>query len=89
MVRAKFMLQEIAESGYGYKDSEGKYHVNKGAAKKLVFVPQYDQSIPEDQGFCKSTPSGRFEMSVDNPSALEQFKIGHQYYIDLTPVEQS
>ena len=89
MIRAKFMLQEIAESGYSYTDKDGKRVVSKNTGKKLVFFPQYDTSIPEDQRFAQATPSGRFEMTVDNPSALAQFEIGHQYYVDFHPVESA
>jgi len=72
-VRAKFRLQSIKENA-GY------------SAKTLEFWPQYDQSIPEDQRFSKATPSGRFEMTVDNPVALEQLQLGKDYYFDITPV---
>ena len=71
-VRAKFRLQSIKENA-GY------------SAKTLEFCPQYDTSIPEDQRFAKATPSGRFEMTVDNPAALEQLKLGDEYYFDITP----
>lgn len=73
MVRCKFELSEI-RSHAGY------------SAKTLVFAPRYDTSIPEDQRFYKATPSGRFEMLVDNPAALEEFKLGDSYYFDATPV---
>lgn len=85
MVRAKFMLQEITESGYGYTSAQGEYVTSKNAGKRLVFAPQYDTTIPEDQRFAQATPSGRFEMTVDNPQALAQFEIGRQYYVDFTP----
>lgn len=71
MVRAKFKLTSI--------------EWNYGVARKLVFTTQYDQTIPEDQRFYKATPSGRFEMLVDNPKALEMFKLGEDYYFDASP----
>ena len=73
MVRAKFTLTEETKTSYG--------------TKRLTFTPQYDTSIPEDQRFAKATPSGKFEMQVDNPAALEAFKLGQAYYVDFTPVE--
>jgi hypothetical protein len=73
MVRAKFMLVEVTEN-----------HWNRNS-KQLVFSPQYDTSIPEDQRFAQATPAGRFEMQVDNPAALAQLEIGKQYYFDITP----
>lgn len=71
-VRAKFQLQAITN-----------YHYGEG--KTLKFYASYDPSIPEDQRFAKATPCGSFEMTVDNPAALEQFEIGKQYYFDITP----
>lgn len=72
-VRAKIRLQSITE------------HAWNPNAKTLKFDAQYDTSIPEDQRFFKATPSASFEMQVDNPAALEQFKIGEYYYVDFTP----
>ncbi len=54
--------------------------------KKLTFETRYDTSIPEDQRFQKATPTGNIEMQIDNPVALEQFKLGGDYYVDFTPV---
>lgn len=72
-VRAKFTLYEKHLMSWS------------STAAKLVFCPQYDTSIPEDDRFAKATPSGRFEMTVDNPAALEQFELGKSYYVDFTP----
>lgn len=82
MVRAKFMLSEVRESTYGYRTSEG-YQVQP-SHKTLVFTAQYDDTIEEDRRFAKATPSGHFEMAVDNPAALAFFKPGHQYYFDVS-----
>lgn len=71
-VRAKLHLSAITESAWG--------------GKTLKFTTHYDASIPEDQRFQKATPSGSFEMTVDNPAALEQFKLGQHYYVDFNPV---
>jgi hypothetical protein len=73
MVRAKFVLQEKTESSFN------------ADSRTLVFRPQYDTTIPEDQRFSKATPSGEFKMQVDNPAALEQLKLGQAYYFDITP----
>jgi len=57
-----------------------------GSSRKYVFQPQYDTSIPEDQRFAKASPSGKFEIMVDNPAVHDQFKVGQAYYFDATPV---
>ena len=54
--------------------------------KKLTFETRYDHSIPEDQRFQKATPTGSIDMQIDNPSALEQFKLGGDYYVDFSAV---
>jgi len=74
-IRSKFKLTEIKRN-----------YCNMTAAT-LIFEPRYDTSIPEDQRFQKCTPSGRFEMLVDNPLALAQFELGKEYYFDATPAE--
>lgn len=76
MVRAKFQLQQVTEN-YWNKNS-----------RTLVFQPQYDTNIPEDQRFATATPSGRFEMQVDNPAALAQFNLGEYYYVDFSAVPE-
>lgn len=54
--------------------------------KRLVFQPEYDATIPEDVRFQKATPSGRFEIFVDNAAALASYTLGDFYYFDSTPV---
>ena len=71
-VRCKFRLIEI------------RNHAGC-AAQTFVFSAAYDKSIPEEQLFARFTPSGRFEMYVDNPPVQAQFKLGGEYYFDVTP----
>lgn len=74
-VRAKLKLTEITQMAWNGPD-----------VRRLKFSCEYDPSLPEDQRFSKYTPSGSFEMIVDNPAALEQFKFGECYYLDFNPV---
>jgi hypothetical protein len=71
MVRCKLKLTEI------------RSYASTG--KTLVFTAQYDPTIPEDQRFAKASPSGRFEIYIDNPPAIEEFKLGESYYFDAIP----
>jgi hypothetical protein len=71
-VRAKFQLTAIKTFDYG--------------GQELTFSTRYDNTIPEDQRFQKATPTGSITMLVDNPVALEQFKMGESYYVDFNPV---
>lgn len=78
-VRAKFMVTEV------------RHHHWNPSMKTIVLQPQYDQSIPEDQRFCDATPSGSFEMVVNNPVAIDALmpggQLGKTFYIDLTPAD--
>ena len=73
-VRAKFQVSEIASLAWS------------PTAKRIKFQTQYDTSIPEDQRFCKATPSGDMTMIVDNPAALEVLQLGGSFYVDFTPI---
>jgi len=70
-VRAKFKLTSITE--------------HEGTARGLKFSAVSTDDTPENQRYHKYTPSGTLEIWVDNPPALEQFKIGESYYLDFTP----
>ena len=76
-VRAKFKVTQIIET-----------HLSKDySQKKIVLEPQYDQKLAEDVSFQKATPSGRMEMQIDNPTAIERMPLGQAFYVDFTPVE--
>lgn len=71
MVRAKFTVIAITDRG--------------NPTKTITLEPRYDSTIPEDRRFCQATPWGRLEMSIDNPAAVEQFRIGQAFYVDFSP----
>jgi len=73
MVRGKFKLHEVTQTAWG------------GDGRTLVFMAEYDPDSPEDQSYSKATPTGRIQITVDNPAALEQFELGKAYYVDFTP----
>jgi len=72
MVRAKFKVVGIEEHYPG--------------SRKVTLATQYDASIPEDVAFNKATPSGRIEMQIDNPPAIEALALGKAFYVDFTEV---
>lgn len=74
MIRGKFKLIEVAQADW------------MANGRRLKFACQYDNTLPEDQRFCKATPSGEFWMQVDNPAALAELQLGKFYYLDLTEV---
>jgi len=76
-VRAKFKVQELVSRNCG----------NGYVEKTIVLTPQYDQALAEDVSFCKATPTGRIEMRIDNPTAIDLLPVGKLFYVDFTPVE--
>lgn len=73
MVRVRFKLTE-------------KHNLSWGGTR-LVFAPEYDGTIEEQRRFCDATPTGRFEMEVNNDAALDQLHLGEDYYFDITPAK--
>lgn len=68
-VRAKFKLNSKTEYEYG--------------PTKLHFNAVCQDETEENRRFQKYTPSGELNISIDNPSAVEYFKIGKSYYLDF------
>lgn len=73
-VRCKMQLVEVTESAWST------------SSKTLTLRAVYDTSIPEDQRFAKATPSAELKMTVDNPAAIEQLKLGAFFYVDFNPM---
>ena len=84
MIRAKFRLTEWKNSEGGRR-VDGKYESCIKAS--LVFIPVGDNS-PENKLFWEATPSGRIEISVVNPEAVEEFELLKEYYVDFTAVKE-
>lgn len=75
VIRAKFTVTSIIDTQHSPTYSQ----------KKIVLEPRYDKEIAEDVSFCKATPTGRLEMVIDNPAAIEAMPIGMTFYVDFTP----
>jgi hypothetical protein len=57
-------------------------------AVRVTLQPVYGKSDDEaNRDWSKWTPSGEVTMTITNPLAYEQFKIGKAYYVDFSPVE--
>ena len=52
-----------------------------------VFGSYADGDNETNKSWSKYTPSGKIEMSVTNPAAIEQFEQGKAYFVDFTPAE--
>lgn len=73
MVRAKFKVTSITNYEW--------------PGQTVRLQPVYDTTIEEDRRYAKATPSGQIELTIDNPLAQEQFKIGQYMYIDFMPID--
>lgn len=76
-VRAKFKCWSIQHSFS---------HSSDYSAAQVTLVPVYDQDGP-NASWSKATPSGKIEMLITNPGAVEQFELGKDYFVDFSPAE--
>lgn len=79
-LRAKFMVIEIDGSN---ELVEGLDEL-RGFSVKMTAVTGGSE---ENMDFNKYTPSGNFEMYVDNPKAKDFFVVGDEYYLDFTKAD--
>lgn len=77
-VRAKFQVTEVRQAT-GW--SNGPHETSTVVLSAV--------SGEENKTWSKWTPGGRLEMQINNPAALEQFKIGEFYFLDFTPVPRA
>jgi hypothetical protein len=70
MVRAKFRLDAITNHAYG--------------GTSFIFNAVMDDGTEENKRFSTATPSGKLEVWVNNPAAIEKFEMGKSYYLDFT-----
>jgi hypothetical protein len=76
-VRGKFVVTRISEVQYLQK---GGRIIELGAVYK-------DPKSEENTMYHSATPSGKIEMTVDNPAAAEFFQLNRNVYVDFSPVE--
>jgi hypothetical protein len=74
-VRAKFVVNKISRTLMG--SDEGQ---------TISLTPVYANS-PENAEFYKWTPCGSVELGTINPKAGDYFKLGKEYFLDFTAVE--
>lgn len=76
MVRAKFRVRDIKHLQTPSPDN---------VCAELTFFAVYDDG-KGNETWSKATPSGDLKMLVTNPSAIDKFEIGKDYYLDFSPV---
>lgn len=73
-VRAKFRCVETKKSDHGY-----------GSRQNTVVLRPV--SGPGNESWAAATPGGEISMNINNPEALDQFKLGAIYFVDFTPAD--
>lgn len=81
-IRVKFYCSSNIEVEYNYKPA---WHIN--------MIPVFEsqeavkgQACEENKIFGKWIPAGNLDMTIVNPYAAKQFKIGKSYYLDFKEV---
>jgi hypothetical protein len=84
--RAKVTLETVTRHGTAASPSET--WVFRPVCKKGGYEQGNGPTagLDEDNTFAKFSPSGRFELTVNNPALVGTLNPGEQYYVDFTPV---
>lgn len=80
MVRAKFRVTSLTHTSSNYGGDAGKHEQDE-----VKLSPVMDEA---NKSWTKWTPGGEIRMSINNPDALNQFKVGECYFVDFTPAPQ-
>lgn len=75
-VRAKFFVQSVEHLHTGGVDP----------CTNITMAPVYANG-DENADWSKYTPGGKLEMMVTNQSAIDQFDLGQEFYLDFTPAD--
>jgi hypothetical protein len=70
-MRAKFEVQSVKRTTWG---------------REAVAVAVYSGNA-EDNQFAAATPTGKLEITVTNPAAMDFLEPGKSYYLDFTPAD--
>jgi len=78
-VRAKFFVTEIKHAGTPGSEPYAT----------ITLVPVFGSYGDGkcNESWSKYTPSGKLEMAVTNPAAIDMFAIGKAYFVDFTPCD--
>jgi hypothetical protein len=53
----------------------------------LMFMPSIDADI--NKSFAQNTPSGKIELTINNPNLVNTFEVGQEYIVEFSLVESS
>lgn len=75
-VRAKFYVEQVTRHGNA---------TGGGSPGGTVVLKAVNGTEADNATWSKYTPSGRLEMFITNPPALDQFEPGTAFYLEFTP----
>lgn len=75
-VRAKFRVTTVSKTANNYGGNAGTVEQNE---VKLSAV-----SDDANKSWSKWTPGGEIRMTINNPDAFDQFKVGECYFVDFS-----
>lgn len=78
MVRAKFRCAEKKQLAHWDPKNHGP------SQDMVVLQVAYGD---ENKAWSAATPSGRIEMTITNPEAMNRFELGKHYFVDFTPAD--
>lgn len=67
-----------------------KVRCNAKTGNEVHFTTVYEPDEAkndENARFTTATPWGDIKMGINNPAALEQFRVNDEYYVDFTPAK--
>lgn len=54
----------------------------------IVMHPVFGDGDEPNADWSKYTPTGKIEMTITNPDAIDQFDLGGEYYVDFRACKQ-
>lgn len=83
MMRAKFQVQTVTPMMNG--DTKIQEQVEFMAVSSKPFDAE---GKSEDNDFARWTPSGKVELTIQNPALFGKFEPGQKFYADFTPAAE-
>lgn len=76
-VRAKFFVTTVKHNHSGDPNT---------VFATIELAPVYADG-GENEDWSRYTPSGKIEMNVTNPAAIDKLELGKAYFVDFTPAD--
>jgi hypothetical protein len=87
MVRAKFKATRKISHMTHVENPDKSPTAVRYIEKEVGTVEMTPVQGDDNKPWSVYTPSGKIEMTINNPSAYDQFKLGEEYFVDFTPAK--